>query len=84
MIFITDITRILAIPPLRALCKNMLAVLTTEWLLAYKLEEQSRPVARIFRRGVTWMSGLYKHARLGGVWGHAPPGEIRCSQIASA
>ena len=41
MIFITDITRILAIPPLRALCKNMLAVLTSEWLLAYKLEKQS-------------------------------------------
>ena len=45
-----------------------------------------RPIARIFRRGVAWMSDLPKHAKLGGgSWGHAPPGNflIRCSEIAS-
>ena len=31
-----------------------------------------RPVARIFRRGVTWMSDLHKHARLGGSGGMLP------------
>ena len=35
-----------------------------------------KPVARIFRRGVTWMSNLHKHTRLGRVWGHAPPGNF--------
>ena len=35
------------------------------------------PVARIFRRGVIWMSNLHKDTRLGG------SGEIRCSEIAS-
>ena len=52
-----------------------------------------RPVARILRRGVTWMSDvcvyMYKHERLkevsGGGWGHAPPGNFLklCSEIAS-
>ena len=31
-----------------------------------------RPVARIFRRGVTWMCNLYKHTRLGGSGGMLP------------
>ena len=31
-----------------------------------------RPVARIFRRGVTWMSNLHKHARLAGSGGMLP------------
>ena len=51
-----------------------------------------RPVARTFRRRVTWLSVvyvcMYKHTRsmTRGAWGHAPPGkflEIRCSEIAS-
>ena len=32
----------------------------------------TRPVARIFRRGVIWMSNLYKHTRLGGCGGMLP------------
>ena len=39
------------------------------------LQEDSisdRPVARIFRRGVTWMCNLYKHTRLGGSGGMLP------------
>ena len=41
-----------------------------------------RPVARIFRRGVTWASNVYvcmhKHGRVvtRGIWGHAPPGNF--------
>ena len=31
-----------------------------------------RPVARIFRRGATWMSNLHKHTRLGGSGGTLP------------
>ena len=31
-----------------------------------------RPVARSFRRGVTWMSNLHKHKRLGGSGGMLP------------
>ena len=44
-----------------------------------------RPIARIFRRGVTWMSELQKHARLGGSGGMLPQEslEIICSEIAS-
>ena len=38
------------------------------------------PVARICRRGVTWVSDVHvymlKHTRLWGVWGHAPPGKF--------
>ena len=42
-----------------------------------------RPVARIFRSGVTWMSD--KHARLGESGGMPPRNflGIRCSEIAS-
>ena len=42
----------------------------------------ARPVARIFRRGVTCM---HKHARLGGSGGMLPQEilENRCSEIAS-
>ena len=40
----------------------------------------SRPVARIFRRGVTWMCYLYacmhKYARLGGSGGMLPQGNL--------
>ena len=38
----------------------------------------TRPVARIFRRGVTWVSNLHrpKHTRVGGFGGHAPPGNF--------
>ena len=49
----------------------------------------TRPVARICRRGVTWMLDVYvhihKHARLGGSGGMSPQKifEIRCSEIAS-
>ena len=45
-----------------------------------------RPVARIFRRGVTWMSNLHKHIRLGGLGACSPRKffEIKCSEIASA
>ena len=32
----------------------------------------SRPIGRIFRRGVTWMSNLHKHTRLGGSGGMLP------------
>ena len=39
-----------------------------------------RPVARIFRRGVTWMSNLHKRTRLGGSGGMLPH---ECSEIAS-
>ena len=56
----------------------------------FKILDPPLHVARIRRRGVTWMSDLYvcvqKHARLGGSWGHALPGnflEIRCSEITS-
>ena len=46
-----------------------------------------RPVARIFRRGVTWMSDLRKHAckTRGGLGACSPRKffEIRCSEIAS-
>ena len=48
-----------------------------------------RPVARIFRRGVTWVSDVYvcmhKHARLGGSGGMLPHENfrMRCSEIAS-
>ena len=45
----------------------------------------NRPVVRIFRRGVTWMSDLHKHARLVGSGGMLPRKflETRCSEIAS-
>ena len=33
---------------------------------------ETRPVARIFRRGVTWMCNLYKHTRFGGSGGMLP------------
>ena len=46
----------------------------------------TRTVARIYRRGVTWMSNvyvyMYKACKTRGVWGYAPQ-EIRCSEIAS-
>ena len=53
--------------------------------LRQALHTQIRPVARIFRRGVTWMSNLHKHTRLGGSGGMPPRKflEIRCSEIAS-
>ena len=43
------------------------------------------PVARIFRRGVTWMSNLHKDTRLQGSGGMLPQEflEIRCSEITS-
>ena len=31
-----------------------------------------RPIARIFRRGVTWTSDFEKHAKLGGSGGMVP------------
>ena len=31
-----------------------------------------KPVARIFRKGVTWMCNLHKHTRLGGSGGMLP------------
>ena len=36
-----------------------------------------RPVARIFRRRVTWMSNLHKHARLGKSGGMLPQESFR-------
>ena len=42
----------------------------------------SRPVARIFRRGVTWMSNLHRHTRLGGSGGMLPR-EIFRNEIVS-
>ena len=46
----------------------------------------SRLVAKIFRRGITWMCDVYvymhKHERLGGSGGMLPQ-EIRFSEIAS-
>ena len=39
-------------------------------------------IARIFRREVTWMSDLPKHANLGGSRGMLPR-KFRCSEIAS-
>ena len=37
----------------------------------------NRPIARIFRKGVTWVSDvqvwMHKHARLGGCGGMLPP-----------
>ena len=51
----------------------------------FKNAKKSRPVARIFRRGVTWMSNLHKHTRLGGLGACSPWKflEIRCSEIVS-
>ena len=37
--------------------------------------ELCSPVARIFRRGGSWMSNLYAY-KTRGVWGHAPPGNF--------
>ena len=44
-----------------------------------------RPVARIFRRGVTWTSNLHKLTRLGCLGACSPRKvlEIRCSEIDS-
>ena len=48
-----------------------------------------RPIARIIRRGATWVSDVYvcmhKHARLGGLGAYSPRKflGIRCSEIAS-
>ena len=44
-----------------------------------------RPVARIFRRGVTSMSNLHQHTRLSDLGACSPRKffEIRCSEIAS-
>ena len=48
-------------------------------------ERDSRPIGRIFRRGVTWMPDLHKHARLEGLGACSPRRffKNRCSEIAS-
>ena len=50
------------------------------------INEIYRPVARIFRSGVTWVSDVHvcMHAqacKTRWIWGHAPTGKIRCLKL---